>query len=285
MPVKTLEVDLDELKERKGANKSGPEEDYLQTTLRKLEAALNKLITDAAEPDIENELQDIKSKCFKNHPTAFATSASTSKTDITKTWESADFRHVFNVLADAVRETRWREAFGSSFQLGPDSVLLIATELLLKDGVSFEFGRDPVLRFLANCCADNNKNRLCVLKQGVLQRLIELLDPSQRPDYIVVAIYNICLGFEDPEGGKETTPTQLNTAEKLLARARGIHGQGSIEVLADVFFRVPTERRDQVVELIEIACRARMCPCSPLKQITDRAQCLRRVVFSMTHWI
>ncbi|RMZ75904.1 hypothetical protein DV738_g5254, partial [Chaetothyriales sp. CBS 135597] len=84
----------------------------------------------------------------------------------------------------------------------------------------------PVIRLLANCCADNNVNRSTVINSPALDALQSLVLKRTEIDILLPALYNICTDFDEPAQDDTGQPyhiagqlTQADLEAEFLTKA------------------------------------------------------------------
>ncbi|RMD39868.1 hypothetical protein DV735_g5252, partial [Chaetothyriales sp. CBS 134920] len=111
------------------------------------------------------------------------------------------WRQLFGPLTRALDAPRQQqcilEAAGQTIQLATaDSLPVAATR--------------PLIRLIANCCADNNVNRSTVINSPALDALQGLVVKSAEIDLVLPALYNICTDFDEPALNESGQPYQLH---------------------------------------------------------------------------
>ena len=150
-------------------------------------------------------------------------------------------------LADLTKkQPLWRHLFGPlvrirspyRFNSGPNgstTCVLEAAVLVLSqadiDSVAVNTAR-PILRLIANCCADNNTNRSLIINTSGIHTLQNLIKKTTEVDVLLPTLYNVCVDYDEPamdangrayhlsdqmaEAGSEVEESTLTKAEANL---------------------------------------------------------------------
>jgi hypothetical protein len=178
--------------------------------------------------------------------------------------EPSESARLLSLLADASRDVAYRRPFGPSSEtndtnLEPKCVLGVAMDIISRKNEPESIVKD-CLRLIANCCADEDDNRRYVIQRKGLTLMLTLPDVRRLADFVVPALYNVCINFEDaPEERREDSTAfsqRINSAEKQLAAARGSNNRSSIEELLDLSYVIQDNRKPFLADLIEMASRS-----------------------------
>jgi len=177
--------------------------------------------------------------------------------------ETSESDQLLSLLADASRDVTYRRPFGPSPEtndthLEPKCVLGVAMDVISRENEPESIVKD-CLRLIANCCANEDDNRRYVVQRKGLTLMLTLPGIRRLADFVVPALYNVCIDFEDaPEERREDSTAssqRVNAAEKQLAAARGSNGQSSLEELLDLSYVIQDNRKPFLADLIEMASR------------------------------
>lgn len=195
---------------------------------------------------------------------------------------------IYETLADTTRGFPfWRPLFGLPSKPGlmeniiqgnsdnaPDCILEVARRVLWKRrDKSATAQLRPVLRLIANCCADNNVNRSIIVRRGGLELLMLMVRYQVNCDLVIPTLYNVCVDYDEPAAskGEPWPPLQqmqtgsegdydsglaVNAAEQDLAKWWDHHdGIGSVQALLKVK-SYAENCPGTLADLIEMASRA-----------------------------
>lgn len=145
------------------------------------------------------------------------------------TWlrKSNDTPELLLLLATASRDRRLRPLFGgfSDQQVDPEnSILAYVFEHVLCENKTRE---DPsvlenALRLVSNCVADTNCNRKLALQKNAIKNLLRLGKEGRSVDFVIPALYNLCIEYRDDSQADETvdsTAARANPAQVELAHS------------------------------------------------------------------
>ena len=188
--------------------------------------------------------------------------------------ESTQCKNLLEILANASRTRRWPKLFGTADQRPdrhdpisrpeqpPDSILLVALDVLRgTNGPTSEDNLRNALRLVNNCCQDDDENRQIVLDRHGVCSLMSLAYRQVEPDFVVPALYNICVDHEPATHQlvhwKEAVPDTVarsNLEDNLWLPSAS---EGALQVLvglADAL--VQEERKPLLADLLELASQS-----------------------------
>ena len=224
--------------------------DLLRETLNKLSGALH-----------DEQLEFLKHQV--NATTGPQTMLASMKNIIQQAWmrNSADTSKLLLVLAVASRDQVLRPVFGGYIDRcsSPDESIL--GYVLDKVLPQHKLRDDPdvlenALKLVSNCVADTNCNRKLALEKNAIKDLVRLAKEGRSVDFIIPAIYNLCVDYEDPgrsmEAG-EFVALRANLVQAELARSDPDYGV--IQALFDMSTGVSAcfdQRKPLLAGLIEM---------------------------------
>ena len=232
--------------------KSEPEilADLLQETLAKLSGALQ-----------DERLEFLKNQA--NTATDPQPMLALMSNIIQSAWmqKSKDTSNILLVLAVASRDQILRPVFGGYIDQNfspDDSILGYVLDKVLAEHKPLD---DPgvlenALRLISNCVADTNCNRKLALQKHAVRNLMRLAKERRSVDFIIPAMYNLCVEYEDPGrsmNAGEPVTTRTNPAQAELARSDPHYGV--IQAFFDIstgFCACSDQRKPLLASLIEM---------------------------------
>ena len=224
--------------------------DLLRETLNKLSGALH-----------DEQLEFLKHQV--NATTGPQTMLASMKNIIQQAWmrNSADTSKLLQVLAVASRDQVLRPVFGGYIDRSSTPEESILGYVLDKVLSQHNLRDDPdvlenALRLVSNCVADTNCNRKLALEKNAIKDLVRLAKEGRSVDFIIPAMYNLCVEYEDPgrsmEAGEYVAP-RANLVQAELARSDPDYGV--IQALFDMSTGVSAcsdQRKPLLAGLIEM---------------------------------
>lgn len=137
------------------------------------------------------------------------------------------------MLADATREQPfWRPVFGHPLQrhhdAGPDCVLEAARSLLAsQDLIKEDSLLRPILRLIANCCADDNVSRSVLVNRGGVDCMKELAVQNRALDLLLPTLYNVCVDYEEVAVDENGQPLRLKDLDTSVELTKAEQALGS----------------------------------------------------------
>ena len=175
--------------------------------------------------------------------------------------KSSDTHNLLLILAVASRDQRLRPVFGGYFDSNPnsqDSILACVLDSVVQDcgGADDPKVLDNALRFVSNCVADNNHNRKLALQKGAIKTLLRLAKERRSVDFIIPALYNLCVEYDDPDAmpdAGDATASKANPAQLALAHADTENGavRALLEMLTGVGVEI-ADRKPLLAALVEM---------------------------------
>jgi hypothetical protein len=149
--------------------------------------------------------------------------------------DSAWLPPLLEVLATATREEPfWRSLFGHPRQVHktPSSCILEAAFLVFEEhntNVQDDVLR-PILRLIANCCADDNVSRAVLVRLKTIEALRHLALRRRASDLLLPTLYNVCIDYDEvavDDTGEKLQISQLDTTLELTKteQALGLYVQ------------------------------------------------------------
>lgn len=199
---------------------------------------------------------------------ALSSSPAQEDTRIAAIWES---------LADLCKvNPAWRQLFGSLVRTGsggvavqddscPPSCILSAAvqgvRRVARKRIECASLR-PMLRVIANCCADNNLNRSMVVESSAVADLQTLIAADYELDVLLPTIYNVCSDFDevacDRSGKPYKLPETLTEAGSTVEHNYLTKAEAKLSIQS--FFNLHSRHYDDlgsvVADLLELASHA-----------------------------
>lgn len=134
---------------------------------------------------------------------------------------------LLSILADASRNRGIRPYFGGDFDQNPDpedSIIAYVLDHVLSEDTKLD---DPsvlenALRLVSNCVAGTDCNRRLALQKNAPKKLLQLAREGHCIDFVIPALYNLCVEYDDPGQTTETgefVAVKSNSAQVELAHS------------------------------------------------------------------
>jgi hypothetical protein len=213
---------------------------------------VQKLVQDMLR-DFFEALQDESLQFLKlrgSSPDSLEVMLASIKNTLQHAWtsKSADTGDLLQVLAVASRDSRLRPLLGGCFDhstgvhksrenTSRDSILAHTLDFIAEDHTDRDDPKvlENALRLVSNCVADINCNRKLTLDKNGTKILLRLAKERQSLNFVIPALYNLCVEFEDPDfDDKLESPTKSRANAAQIKLAHSDTEKGTIKALIEV---------------------------------------------------